>query len=199
MIVLFDFRELGSAVTGGTCVVSVTTAADTVGAEVVTPENGFASIDPAASVIFRNCVESIFEKGLAPPLPDLAAALRVVLTDVVRSTILFSVLLDANSKRILNFTFTPVESTTSRIDMEERGCGRYVGMYPVIKASGYAPCMLPREDSTAFSNACRTNRLLSNSACVTPRMAWTTGKTTDVTIPVVGYSVGDVVGVPVVG
>jgi hypothetical protein len=102
----------------GACVVSVTTAADTVGAEAVTPEKGLISIDPAASVIFRNCVESIIEKGLAFPFPDLAAALSVALTDVVRAAILFSVLLEANTKKILYFTFTPVGSMTSKIDLE---------------------------------------------------------------------------------
>jgi hypothetical protein len=84
----------------------------------VTPEKGLISIDPAASVIFRNCVESIIEKGLASPLLDLAAALRVAFTDVVRAEILFSVLLEANRKRILYFTFTPVGSMTSEIDLE---------------------------------------------------------------------------------
>jgi hypothetical protein len=68
----------------GARVITVTTAADT-------PEKGFGSKDPAASVIIKNCVVSIVEKALSPPLTDLAAAYTVILIEATSVELLYCV------------------------------------------------------------------------------------------------------------
>ena len=96
----------------------MTTAASTVGAGVVTPENTFASIDPAALDTFKNCRVSIAEKGLAPPSTELTAAVRVAFTEAMSIAVLSSDFAEVNVKRISYITFTPVLDTSLR-DTEE--------------------------------------------------------------------------------
>ena len=111
---------VGGAETGA-CVVAVTTAADTLGAGVVTPEKTFASIDPAASVTFMNCIVSIVEKGLAPPPTELTAAVRVAFTEAISNSVLSSVFAEAKVKRISYSTLTPVALEASLRKTEESG------------------------------------------------------------------------------
>ena len=105
--------RVGGAETGA-CVVAVTTAADTLGAGVVTLEKTFASMDPAASVTFMNCVVSICEKGLAPPATELTAAVRVLFTEDMSFAVLFAVFAAVNMNRISYSTLTPVGLTSLR-------------------------------------------------------------------------------------
>ena len=123
-----DWVGSDAAVTGarvgaeaGASVVAVTTAADTTGAGVVTPEKTFASIDPAASVTFKNCCTSITENGLAPPLTELTAAVRVVLTEAVSAAELLPFTAELIVNRTLYITSTPVGSEVTLRDNEESG------------------------------------------------------------------------------
>ena len=103
----------------GDCVVAVTTAASTVKAGVLTPENTLASIDPAASVTFKNCLERTDEKVLTPPLTELTAAVSFLFTKEVNAAVLVVFFAVLNVYRILYFTVTPVGTNSSVSNTKE--------------------------------------------------------------------------------
>ena len=67
----------------------------------MTPAKIFESIDPSASVIFKNCVVSIVENELAPPPLELTAAESEEFTDDIREAELLEAMVDENTKTTL--------------------------------------------------------------------------------------------------